>query len=79
MKILPRKLGVDKGSAGRVSSPALQVDMPQDPRYTHVLPPHPDPEWMSDAKFDVQCGLREIAQLHDRFMEFKDGRLMVKR
>jgi hypothetical protein len=47
--------------------------------HTHINPPLPDPEWMADARQDVEWGLRDVAQQHSQWMEFRDGRLRVKR
>lgn len=65
------KTAIDKDSAGQIDSAALL--------YTHVNPPLPDPEWMADAKQDVAWGLQDIAGVHTNWMEFRDGRLRVKR
>ncbi len=81
MKILPRKQPLDNRSGGRVDSPALSqaVAVDVDPRYQHVTPPHADPPWMRDAVSDVHEGLMTIANQHQQFMSFSNGRLKVKR
>lgn len=65
------KTALDKDSAGPVDSATLL--------HTHVNPPLPDPEWMADAKQDVAWGLQDIAHAYGHCMEFRDGRLRVKR
>lgn len=71
MRVLPRKQPLDSDSAGEVDSTTLL--------YTHVNPPLPDPEWMQDAKQDVAWGLQDVARQHQQWMEFRDGRLRVRR
>lgn len=68
------KTAIDKDSAGQLDSARSSALL-----YTHINPPLPDPEWMADAKQDVAWGLQDIAGVHSNWMEFRDGRLRVKR